>query len=588
MLGKLSLALLILPLSAFAEISGPDTDEDGYFTLTWNGKGTLLQEVDTNTGTVLKFWTGGSVDLSRETGRYTFNEVLCVPVPFVGLRCVSQDSHVVVVGRGDSGAITPDSLDDQAQYTFTTKSGDFDSDGRVDVLVDRTSDGDVDGSMQSYVLYQREGGRVEAVKPTEAELKKARGFQSTNRLNLIPNDFNVDGFADHMIENLQSVMGSTVVDEHLVFAPGTATDKTKPSGDIAVTHAITSFYADLGKWMNDSTHFAKNISATTTPVYAVGWSCTPVWSDPIAGFFPVSLCQPYIRFVGLNVKLEGVNLSALAAASRIEPFLSGSERPSVLDLWNLSRIARSVLGVHLFGFNDNGELGDYNFDISEEVDELRALLVHYLHELMRIGKDMHENKQAESGTHDYSVETEICTVTEETKAWCTLANIACWGRHYPAPYLDESDHQKAVKNDAESKLGNCLIIGGEKSCVSWMGPNPIKTAVGTEGGLPENAIANTTLPGHLFHDPNNPKVCPKKLNEGDWKTSPPNKCSQVYREPHLQDGKITMRTRGYGSGANAEINQAQGPLIFADLDQSMVEAMNSKSDKLCPAGSKSE
>ncbi len=81
MFRKLSLALVLLPLSAFAEISGPDTDPDGSFTLTWNGTGTLLHEIDTKTGKVLNFWWGGSASLTRTAGRHTFREVLCVPAP---------------------------------------------------------------------------------------------------------------------------------------------------------------------------------------------------------------------------------------------------------------------------------------------------------------------------------------------------------------------------------------------------------------------------------------------------------------------------------------------------------------------------
>ncbi len=73
MIRCLSLTLLLLPLSALAEISGPDTDGDGYFTLTWNGTGTHLREFDTDTGGVLNNWTGGSVDLHRGPGRYTFS-----------------------------------------------------------------------------------------------------------------------------------------------------------------------------------------------------------------------------------------------------------------------------------------------------------------------------------------------------------------------------------------------------------------------------------------------------------------------------------------------------------------------------------
>jgi len=288
----------------------------------------LLQEVDSETGRVLHYWSGGSVDLPRKAGRYTFKEVSCVVGPFIGLRCVSQDTHVVVVGSGSTKAVKPDSLQDQAKYKFTTRSGDFNSDGRVDVLIDRTTSGSVDGSMQSYILYQREGGAVEATKPTDAELKRARGFQTTSKLNLIPNDLNIDGFADHTIEN-----------------------------------------------------------------------------------------------------------------------------------------------------------------------------------------------------------------------------IACWGLHYPAPYEDPADYDKPITN--------CMIIG-RKSMYDPIGirdPNPIRTTVGVKGKIGRHAIANTTLPGHIFHGKGNPEGCPKKLKDDkDWKTSAPNGCSQVYHEPNLDKGKITMRTRGYGKGNLGRLN----------------------------------
>ena len=106
--------------------------------------------------------------------------------------------------------------------------------------------------------------------------------------------------------------------------------------------------------------------------------------------------------------------------------------------------------------------------------------------------------------------------------------------------------------------------------------------MGTEGGLTEHAIANTTLEGHIFHDPNNPEGCPKKLNNGDWETSAPNGCSQVYREPHLEDGKISMRTRGFGSGAVSVLNRWQGSKIFGELDERMMDAMGKADGRLCP------
>ena len=201
---------------------------------------------------------------------------------------------------------------------------------------------------------------------------------------------------------------------------------------------------------------------------------------------------------------------------------------------------------------------------------------------MRIGIQILTGEEQDQ--HDFHQETEICNVTEQTKSWCTLENVACWGRHYPAPYDDEADHETAISNEAESELGNCMFVAGEKTCWSWLNTNPIRTKVGVEGGLSEHELVNGTLSGHILHDPNSPSDCPKPLNKDkDWMTSTPNGCSQTHRVPHLENGKITMRTRGFGSGPYADFNDEQGPLIFKDLDGAMKKAMSSKTDKLCPS-----
>ena len=52
------------------------------------------------------------------------------------------------------------------------------------------------------------------------------------------------------------------------------------------------------------------------------------------------------------------------------PFLDGSEDISISDLWAMSRFARSVLGVHLFGFSDSGELVEYNYFIDNRQNDI--------------------------------------------------------------------------------------------------------------------------------------------------------------------------------------------------------------------------
>ena len=198
-------------------------------------------------------------------------------------------------------------------------------------------------------------------------------------------------------------------------------------------------------------------------------------------------------------------------------------------------------------------------------------------------------------THDYWVETPICGVS---KSPCTLENIACWGCRYPAPFEDLSNHDHEIENDELSDLGNKVVVkadlGGYVVGPYKVGlggtPNPIETAVGTAGELDANAIANTTRQGHIFHDSDIPEGCAKSSNTtGDWKTSTWNGCSQVHRIPHRDaGGNITMRTRGYGDGPWATINDWQGPLIFEDLDEQMKTAAEQAGDNLCTSQAPSD
>jgi hypothetical protein len=89
------------------------------------------------------------------------------------------------------------------------------------------------------------------------------------------------------------------------------------------------------------------------------------------------------------------------------------------------------------------------------------------------------------GPHDYEVETWICSTT---LSWCTLENIGCWGRHYYAPDK-QGGYDEPAQNGDEPVLTDPLGFD-----------DPIKVGVGTAAGLPPNAVAQITLPGHVFHN----------------------------------------------------------------------------------------
>ena len=86
-IGKLLIPILLLPSILAAEISGPEQSPDGSFTLTWDGTGTILRELDSGTGALLNTWTDGGVTLVRVSGTHSFTEFNCSTVPFAGYIC---------------------------------------------------------------------------------------------------------------------------------------------------------------------------------------------------------------------------------------------------------------------------------------------------------------------------------------------------------------------------------------------------------------------------------------------------------------------------------------------------------------------
>jgi hypothetical protein len=222
--------------------------------------------------------------------------------------------------------------------------------------------------------------------------------------------------------------------------------------------------------------------------------------------------------------------------------------------------------VHSFGFDDSGIRQPTNHGEDTDAEEKAAAMIQFSYMLMTAGVNI---LIQQGKPHDYQVENEIC---DTSQAFCTLANIACWGRHFHAPLEDKDGHDSPVQNGDISDLEDAL----------WH-ENHIKTGVGAAAGLPPNAIGNVTEPNHAFHDEDGPGFgsCPQPVSGQG--TGPVNECSQVYREPFESGGKIKMRTRGFGDNKCATINQEAGPLIFDDLDQAMIEAIMNAPDGLCPS-----
>jgi len=134
----------------------------------------------------------------------------------------------------------------------------------------------------------------------------------------MPVDLNIDGYADHIVENLDMVMGNNVQEEFSIIAPGTATDKSQPAAGRVFDAFARSFFSDLGQWLGNQSYFAQNIFTTQIPILAVGYICpaTP-WDSTIFGFLDGGICIPYVYVVGYQTVQYGVNFRAVGASTHL-------------------------------------------------------------------------------------------------------------------------------------------------------------------------------------------------------------------------------------------------------------------------------
>ena len=560
-----SVCLCLLPLSALGTITGPTSSSTGTFTLQWGEPGLpviTLEEV-TSGGATIAEYGGGSAQFSKLPGTYYFNEMGCAFISGVGFTCFVVDTHQVTVTGG--GANYPENALQQADYDYQIRSGDFDSNGRTDLYVERISAGPEDGSMRSYIVWNNSNGSISAAHPgTYASAAQSAPIDTI--VNLLQTDINADGFADHIIERIDQVMGSGFEQELAVYAPGTEFNTSVPQGSAQVTDDFRSFFLDLARWMNDENYFDDNINATLIPIYHFGYFCSRgIWNPNIFAFRNGGNCGPYIYFGGFRTVQYGVNFSSMAATVHMN---GAGHTPPESVLWEISRVAESVIGARLFGFDPSGNRRTTNWGGDDDADNRFNSYWAFVGFAMQAAAD--EVDTYSEHEHDYTVETPICSTSQ---SWCTLKNIACWGRIFHGP-RKKAGYDNPAENGGEYNLSG--LFGDD---------DPVKVGVGAAAGLPENATAQIPLENHTLYNEEMAQwpTCPQTVPDQGAGT-PPAACNQVYREPYIDtdSGQIKMRTRGTGENDWDWVNQRIGPGLMDRLDEDMIEAILNDADRLCP------
>ena len=541
--------LMVLALAgagARAEISGPTTAAaDHAFTLKWAHRGVATELEDRSS---LSVHAGGAATFVKPAGTYVFAEVVCVAVPtsrFVtrSRACATVDTHTVNVTGDPAVPPTPDA---QAEHEFTLRSGDLDGNGRTDVLIERTTKGAVDGTLQTVLLMQDAKGALTHKVPTPAELAAARKFAVNSSLSLDAVDFNFDGYVDRIVSGLKAIGADTA--GYLVFAPGGQRGMA-PLAVTAMGNAFHQFFDDLRESFKDSTYWSKNVHYTVAHVYSFGLTCAINFSFGFGTAYADrwSACFPrIIRVDTVLVPAPAYNVDALAAKTVIDGILTSEDATSGARLFELSKAFERVIGAHLFGFTDSGERWDNPHDDARADREPAKSFANILIKLIGWFK----RDETEAGVpHEFNESTLICEPNPaHDPSHCTLDNMWCWLKKYPAPVA--KDVGETVENGAE---------------VTLVGDNPIQVDVDEAS----RTIHNVTVDGHIFHNPAQ-KGCPHRPGQPAQPAA--TRCSQTRRQVDMRDGGIWVDTQGQGSGPYPEVNELLGPYVFKNVDADLAWA----------------
>ncbi len=525
--------LALLPLCAYGVITGPTTATAySNFTLTFSTPGYVTRLKDRSTGALLY---GTTATFSKSTGTYVFEEFFCFEMPFGGGQSCSTlgNTFTVVVSGVAAG---PASAYKQAEYLYQFRTGDFDGNGRQDVLMDRTTVGPIDGSMRTVILSQNANQTLTAKVPTAAELATARSYPLNSNISNKPTDLNVDGFTDQMISGLGLLGVATPM--YVVFAPGTR-GGSAPLGVRAMDDSFMQFFYDMRKSYENPNYFSQNVNFTARPVYGVTYFCPPASGD-YGGFVP-RFCFPVPVVTGVIISVQSaVSLDAMATASYVDTIAQLNDYSGGWRYWELSKIMYRVLGVHSFGFGADGTRSRTNTPVPDSTSEAEIRWNYLNFILWLFGKAIGDETSTATSPHTWDSVALICDPNNEqppSAYLCTVANVWCWLKKFPAPR--SANEGKTIRN-------------GEKSVLA--GDNHITTRVDET----DHALYNGTVAPHILHNSNQPLDCPRTRFDANR-----DQCSETSRiVTQGADGKIYINTHGTGYNRFPKVNQTIGPPTF--------------------------
>jgi hypothetical protein len=250
-----------------------------------------------------------------------------------------------------------DPLLTQRSYTYRTRVGDIDYDGRRDLYIERVSGGVANNGVLDKVIVQQTAtaGQYALVPPTSAQAATAATWPVSSA-QVAVEDINVDGFVDVTVKGVASALGVGGARNLIVFSPGQVFSAV-PKGVRVLDDGLLKFVGNMLDYQVDHSYFENNAAYSYFYVSSYWSTCGGgqiVSSDPIipnntpgcvwvyqfvAGYYP-----DYSRFssaaVAISLAAENADTAQTSTTAAVDAIDRAAEDVFKIQIggWNMEEV----------------------------------------------------------------------------------------------------------------------------------------------------------------------------------------------------------------------------------------------------------
>ncbi|HEX5046209.1 MAG TPA: VCBS repeat-containing protein, partial [Gammaproteobacteria bacterium] len=294
---------------------------------------------------------GGAIAFANKpVGTYYYRVGNWMGDYFWGWNEYSAEIMVTVAPAGSPA----DPLSTQLLYRYDTRYGDGNGDGWPDLFVKRVAGGSAgNGSIDTIMLLQTGGGRFTSIVPS-ANLASAASAWPAAAVQVVLEDFNVDGFADLLIKGLGNTIGGAL--NEIVYAPGRP-GALQPLGVRAVDPGLKRFLANSRDYFADTGYFDQNapVNYVVIPIYY--YSCLPGFYDYTYGY-AYGYCGYFTYWYAVTYRdYSGFDSTAVSTAST-EASIEAQSTSREQGVATIAQGYEAVLGAPIGGRDPSGLNGE--------------------------------------------------------------------------------------------------------------------------------------------------------------------------------------------------------------------------------------